>query len=250
MAISKRTRFEVLRRDDNTCRYCHATDTPLTIDHVYPTTLGGSDEPSNLVACCKDCNAGKTSSTPDAALVAQASEDAFRWSAAMQVAAGKMRDDYRAEWEYADELEVEWSGWSYGYDKRPVPRPNDWRNSANAWRVAGLPSDLLVDAARRALSNDRIGPGDKWKYFCGIAWRRLTEIQEAAKASLIHPEEADVDCSGEHDCECQATAWQCGFDDAFRVSFVHSAWFQARALSRVVDGVTVWNSTKSEREAS
>lgn len=34
MAVSKRTRFEVFRRDDYTCRYCRATDNPLTIDHV------------------------------------------------------------------------------------------------------------------------------------------------------------------------------------------------------------------------
>lgn len=32
MAVSKRTRFEVLRRDDYTCRYCRSRENALTID--------------------------------------------------------------------------------------------------------------------------------------------------------------------------------------------------------------------------
>ena len=59
MAVTKRTRFEVLRRDNYTCRYCRSTEHSLTIDHVTPVALGGSDDPSNLVACCRDCNSGK-----------------------------------------------------------------------------------------------------------------------------------------------------------------------------------------------
>ena len=40
MAVSKRTRFEVLRRDNFTCRYCRSTDNELTVDHVTPVALG------------------------------------------------------------------------------------------------------------------------------------------------------------------------------------------------------------------
>ncbi|MEJ7724319.1 MAG: hypothetical protein WKF64_08445 [Ilumatobacteraceae bacterium] len=34
--ISRRLRFEILRRDGHTCRYCgaRAPDVPLTVDHV------------------------------------------------------------------------------------------------------------------------------------------------------------------------------------------------------------------------
>lgn len=35
MAVTKRTRFEVLRRDNYTCRYCRSTDGALTVDHTY-----------------------------------------------------------------------------------------------------------------------------------------------------------------------------------------------------------------------
>jgi 5-methylcytosine-specific restriction endonuclease McrA len=62
VSVSKRLRYEVLRRDDHACRYCGHTapDVPLTVDHVIPVALGGTDEPENLVTACKDCNAGKS----------------------------------------------------------------------------------------------------------------------------------------------------------------------------------------------
>jgi 5-methylcytosine-specific restriction endonuclease McrA len=51
MAITKRLRFEILRRDDFACRYCggKAPDIELTVDHVTPKALGGTDEPTNNV---------------------------------------------------------------------------------------------------------------------------------------------------------------------------------------------------------
>ncbi|MFE4420379.1 HNH endonuclease [Streptomyces sp. NPDC056817] len=63
MAVSKRLRYEILRRDRYTCRYCGASapDAPMRVDHVTPVALGGTDHPSNLVAACEPCNSGKTS---------------------------------------------------------------------------------------------------------------------------------------------------------------------------------------------
>lgn len=41
MAVSKRLRYEILRRDEFTCRYCgrRAPDVQLTIDHVVPEDM-------------------------------------------------------------------------------------------------------------------------------------------------------------------------------------------------------------------
>lgn len=39
MAVSKRIRFEVLRRDGYKCHYCHSQEKKLTIDHVIPQAL-------------------------------------------------------------------------------------------------------------------------------------------------------------------------------------------------------------------
>lgn len=90
MAVSKRLRYEVLRRDNHACRYCGATapDVKLNVDHVIPTSLGGPDKPTNLVTACADYNAGKTSSMPNATAVADVDQDTLLRALAMkQVAA-------------------------------------------------------------------------------------------------------------------------------------------------------------------
>lgn len=92
MSVSKRLRFEVFRRDGFACRYCGATasTTTLTIDHVVPVALGGTDDPVNLVTACKDCNAGKSSSTPDPRWVAEIAQSAAEWASAQKLAAARV----------------------------------------------------------------------------------------------------------------------------------------------------------------
>lgn len=84
MAVSQRLRYEILRRDNHACRYCGATapDVKLNVDHVIPTSLGGSDKPDNLVTACADCNGGKTSSMPNAATVEDVNQETFRQAVA------------------------------------------------------------------------------------------------------------------------------------------------------------------------
>lgn len=80
MSVSKRLRFEVLRRDNHTCRYCgrSAPEVKLEVDHVTPRALSGSDDPWNLVAACEDCNRGKSAMDAEQPLVAGPSEEVIR----------------------------------------------------------------------------------------------------------------------------------------------------------------------------
>lgn len=174
MTLTKRTRYEVLRRDDYTCRYCRSTDGKLTVDHVVPVALGGTDDPSNLVAACSDCNAGKSSASPDASLVAQVSDDAVRWSAAMQQAAQWAAAELEAEEDYERSFLGVWT--------RHAPR--GYEGSLAAMRRAGLPLADLLYAAR--VAQDARGVDDRWRYFCGVAWKRLGQIQDKAKQILDH----------------------------------------------------------------
>jgi hypothetical protein len=61
MAISKKTRFEIFKRDKFTCQYCgkKAPDVILEVDHIDPKSKGGIDRMINLVTSCFDCNRGK-----------------------------------------------------------------------------------------------------------------------------------------------------------------------------------------------
>lgn len=47
-------RAAIFLRDDGECVYCGAMATE--IDHVIPSAHKGSDEATNLVASCHDCN--------------------------------------------------------------------------------------------------------------------------------------------------------------------------------------------------
>ncbi|MCH7549599.1 MAG: HNH endonuclease, partial [Candidatus Krumholzibacteriota bacterium] len=60
-SIPKSTRFEVFKRDKFKCQYCGAAapNVLLEIDHIQPVSKGGTNEITNLVAACADCNRGK-----------------------------------------------------------------------------------------------------------------------------------------------------------------------------------------------
>lgn len=48
----------VIKRDGFVCRYCNAVLTyeTHTIDHIIPASAGGTEDVSNLVMCCANCN--------------------------------------------------------------------------------------------------------------------------------------------------------------------------------------------------
>lgn len=48
----------VYDRDGHACRLCGTTE-DLTLDHIYPWSLGGPDTPENLRVLCRSCNSSK-----------------------------------------------------------------------------------------------------------------------------------------------------------------------------------------------
>lgn len=185
MTISRRLRFEILRRDRHTCRYCgaQAPDVALTVDHVTPTTLGGSDDPTNLVTACQPCNAGKSSVPADAAIVADVEADALRWARAMEAAAIWRRCDRASMDAAVAEFDAAWSRWHVTSTKEPIPRDSGWRTSVERFLENGLPIEELTRLVRVAMDSQSSNT-DKWRYFCGCAWRAITDLQETARIIL------------------------------------------------------------------
>lgn len=60
-SLSKKTRFEVFKRDKFMCQYCGAAspDVVLHVDHIKPVKSGGDNTMLNLVTACAGCNSGK-----------------------------------------------------------------------------------------------------------------------------------------------------------------------------------------------
>ncbi len=190
MAISKRLRFEILRRDNHACRYCGGTapDVTLTVDHVIPVTLGGSDDPANLVAACRDCNAGKSSVPADATIVADVHEDALKWARAMEIVArGRAVERVEAK-ERHDTFYASWNDWystNWRGEKIRAELPGNWQRSVDTFLDAGLEMDDLIDLIRIAMG---ARTNDEWRYFCGCCWRRIKEAQEHAAAIVALPD--------------------------------------------------------------
>lgn len=56
--ISVAVRRAVHDRDGWACLHCGSLD-DLTLDHIVPWSLGGSDDPDNLQTLCRACNSRK-----------------------------------------------------------------------------------------------------------------------------------------------------------------------------------------------
>ncbi|MBW4524060.1 MAG: HNH endonuclease [Phormidium tanganyikae FI6-MK23] len=60
MSIPKSVYEQVRQRAQAQCEYCHypelLSSAPLSIDHIQPQSLGGSDDLDNLALACRRCN--------------------------------------------------------------------------------------------------------------------------------------------------------------------------------------------------
>lgn len=186
MAVTKRTRYEVLRRDSHTCRYCGASapEATLTVDHVIPVALGGSDEPSNLVAACRDCNAGKASSAPDAALVDDVEQDILRWARAMRTAIDEAMLAHEKQKGYTRAFLDVWEQ----FDPEMEFLPTDFDGMLNYWHRIGIPSELVTEALYVAWGKSHLPARAVFRYTIGILRNQIAEIQERA-GQLLTAEE-------------------------------------------------------------
>jgi hypothetical protein len=179
--ISRRLRFEILRRDNHQCRYCGAAapEATLTVDHVIPRALGGSDDPTNLVAACVSCNGGKTSVAPDQSTVEDVSSRQLAWADALKQAAELSRAEMNpAPDPTVQAFEAMWDEWKSG--DFLVYRPHNWDTSVSLFVQRGFTADDFRHFIRVAMKNGRVGLNDKFRYFCGCCWKELARREELA----------------------------------------------------------------------
>lgn len=183
MAVTKRTRFEVLRRDNYTCRYCHATNKELTIDHVIPQALGGTDDPDNLVACCRDCNNGKTSINPDEPLVEDVKNDAIAFRNALREAVAAMASSLEEETAYVDHVIELWGDITDLGDDYCLPYPKTWDDAARYWYRISVPESILEYAfgiVSRKCRAKTLKPAIAFNYASGIIGNKMKDAMHIA----------------------------------------------------------------------
>lgn len=59
-ALPRRIRWRILNRADFCCEKCGRRGRALEVDHVIPLSEGGTSDPDNLQALCRDCHLAKT----------------------------------------------------------------------------------------------------------------------------------------------------------------------------------------------
>lgn len=182
--ISRRIRFEILRRDGHTCRYCgaQAPDVPLTVDHVIPRALGGSDDTTNLVTACRDCNYGKGSTSPDEHIVADVDAASLLFAKAMERAAAIRHAELAGLGEMVDKFDDAWRKWFWKdyEEKHEIERDKGWRDSIVRFIENGLSVDDLLHFMHIAM-NSKVRHDGTWRYFCGCCWKELANRQELAR---------------------------------------------------------------------
>lgn len=167
--LSKKTRFEVFKRDGFLCQYCgaHPPAAVLVVDHITPVAGGGDNEMDNLATSCEPCNQGKSDrplSSVSKSLAQKAAETAEREEQLLgyQRVMQERRDRLDQEtWRIVDALEG---------------------SQTDTYSIANLRSikmflerigfDEVLDAAELAYIAP-VHANRMFRYFCGVCWKRI-----------------------------------------------------------------------------
>lgn len=171
-AISKKTRFDVFKRDGFRCMYCgaHPPAVVLQVDHIIAVSQGGRNTIDNLVTACQPCNLGKGAADLRVApqsLAELAADTAEReaqlagYAAVMEEARRRLDADV---WRVFDVLFgptiTSVSHDEYGSLKRFVEK---------------LGVHGALDAAEITLASPGVHYSNRFRYFCGVCWNKIRE---------------------------------------------------------------------------
>lgn len=171
VGLSKRTRFEVFKRDGFICQYCgkHPPEVTLEVDHIVPVVEGGGNDQTNLVTSCCDCNRGKAgvslsvvpkSLAEQAAEIKEREEQLLGYRDIIQEHLQRVDDD---KWQVADAL---------------IPKSSenglrrDWLRSIKTFNER-LPLHEVMDAVEIAWAKKPYSDRQRFLYFCGVCWNKI-----------------------------------------------------------------------------
>jgi hypothetical protein len=172
-SLSKKTRFEVFKRDGFTCQYCGAAPPGalLHVDHVIPVADGGEDVQDNLITACSNCNLGKgaraLSSVPQSikdksAELAEREEQLLGYQQIMQA----RRDRIESE---IDRVAAVYEQFVKGYTLSGPARV-----SVKHF-IERVGVHVVMDAMEIACHRWYADSSTIFRYFCGICWSRIRE---------------------------------------------------------------------------
>ena len=170
-ALSKKTRFDVFKRDAFCCQYCGATppDAVLEVDHIQPVSKGGTNSIDNLLTACFSCNRGKSDRLLDVAPESLQSKAEILQEKREQLKAYErlLKRISNEQDKQIDELESilkeAFTGKIFS-DK--------FKRDIKKQFMTRLPFFQIREAMEIAVSRaTRNGAEGACKYFCGVCWK-------------------------------------------------------------------------------
>jgi len=188
VAVGKRKRFEVFKRDGFACQYCGRTPPTVVLeaDHIVPVSDGGPDDMDNLVTACFDCNRGKSDvplscvPAPLAEVMQEAADKREQLEAYnLFLQEGRATEDARIE-----ELGLRWNDpIVYPHEQGRFVFAASRRTSVRAF-LRRLPFADVEEAMELAQSRVRVAIGGndekRWRYFCGVCWNKIRAAEGGA----------------------------------------------------------------------
>lgn len=86
-------RKAALKRDRYTCLWCGAEAS--TVDHIVPSSKGGSDSPRNLLASCSECNVKRGNQSAFSYLKQRSNVVPNAWKLTCRIIAAKINHQFR-----------------------------------------------------------------------------------------------------------------------------------------------------------
>jgi len=191
--VSKKTRFEVFKRDSFTCHYCgrKAPNVLLVIDHIQPIAEGGNNDILNLITACDECNAGKGARPLSDTSVIDARHEQLR-----RLQERKEQMDMLFKWQAGLESIEE------DANKRLAARWSELvpGSSLTEWRIKDirkLRRQFGIDEILRAMSIAadhylRFRHGKPTNDSIEIAWRKIGGVCAMARLERENPDKAKV----------------------------------------------------------
>lgn len=178
-SLSKKTRFEVFKRDGFVCQYCGATPPSviLHVDHIHPVAEGGENDMDNLITACSSCNLGKSANLltnipkslkDKTAEVAEREEQLKGYNAILMAKAERLENE---AWEVIHVLEN--SDKVESFDRKNFMSIKKF--------LEKLPLADVLRAAEITSSKWRYIGDAAFRYFCGICWSMIRELENGSR---------------------------------------------------------------------
>lgn len=190
--INHKLRFEVLRRDSFTCRYCgrRAPYVHVEADHIVPRSQGGEDVAENLVCSCYDCNRGKQATHRAHSGLASDPTDFDMMKARLDkmVALQAVATEYAREvTSYARELDRYWWETLAQLPQFSFAEPVQ---AMLRYFVQRVPVEDLRECM--AVVWQEYGDPKNIRPWYRLAWRRMEERTDDLAERLVEEMEADI----------------------------------------------------------